>query len=200
MAKYEEFYAKLILEHFFPERYSNLQVQDCPDLSTADGKTGIEVTAAKDPFEKAAQINAKITKGQVRDIMGSIQQIEKLGCAYSRWGITCEQDFNRFELLMNAIHNKIQILNRGHYQQFEIYDLFITSNIEMDKETLLYALALLENMQSNKNYKFSRVYIASPWNLYELNANTQQYFLHEFPSETQNCIAKNAGKMPYCLR
>ena len=192
MARYEECYAKLVLEHFFPERYCNLQIQDRPDLSTVDGTAGIEVTAAEDPFETAAQINAKISKGQVRNIMGSIQQVEKLGCVYSKWGITCEQEINRFYPLMDAIHKKIQKLNSGHYQQFEIYDLFIASGIEMDEETLIQALELLENTQSNNQYAFSRVYIASPWNLYELNTSTKQYFLHEFTGEIQCCLAKNA--------
>ena len=192
MVRYEECYAKLVLENFFPVRYCDLQIQDCPDLFTNDEKIGIEVTTAENPFEKAAQINAKISKGQVRNKQGAIREIEKCGGTYSKWGIVFSQEIDYVGALKDAIEKKIKKLNSSHYRDFQIYDLFVASNIEMDNDTLSDALESLEDKQSNNHRKFSRIYIVSPWNIYELDTSKQQYFLHAFPSETQTYLAKKA--------
>lgn len=43
---YNECYAKIVLEKFFPDEYKNLHISDRPDLRTEDGNIGIEVISA----------------------------------------------------------------------------------------------------------------------------------------------------------
>ena len=48
-----EIYAKYILETMYPARYGTLLLRDRPDLQTADGKAGIEVTSVNgETFER----------------------------------------------------------------------------------------------------------------------------------------------------
>ena len=48
-----EIYAKHILEAMYPARYGTLLLRDRPDLQTADGKAGIEVTSVNgETFER----------------------------------------------------------------------------------------------------------------------------------------------------
>ena len=51
---YDECYAKIILEMFFPAKYQDLQISDRPDLRTKDGNIGIEVTSAIPQEEQEA--------------------------------------------------------------------------------------------------------------------------------------------------
>ena len=46
--KYDECYAKLILEEYFSDRYGDLQLQDKPDLFDVENNIGIEVVLAVD--------------------------------------------------------------------------------------------------------------------------------------------------------
>ena len=43
---YDECYAKIVLEKFFPDQYENLQISDKPDLRDISNNIGIEVTSA----------------------------------------------------------------------------------------------------------------------------------------------------------
>ena len=72
--KYLEYFAKELLEHLFPERYSNIQCSDHPDLLMGNNY-GIEVTWAM--FGNQGQANGILThvKGQA---------IEKIDPRYSR--------------------------------------------------------------------------------------------------------------------
>ena len=51
---YDECYAKLILEKFFPNKYENLQLSDKPDLRDLKHNIGIEVTSAIPKEEQEA--------------------------------------------------------------------------------------------------------------------------------------------------
>ena len=49
---YDECYAKIILETFFPELFHNLEIKDKPDLIDTQHKIGIEVTNATSKKER----------------------------------------------------------------------------------------------------------------------------------------------------
>ena len=50
--RWEECYAKLILERIFPERFGALTISDKPDLQNLTLDVGIEVTTAESKAEK----------------------------------------------------------------------------------------------------------------------------------------------------
>ena len=51
---YDECYAKIVLEKFFPDQYENLQISDKPDLRDISNNIGIEVTSAIPQSEQEA--------------------------------------------------------------------------------------------------------------------------------------------------
>ena len=52
--KYEECFAKIILEHLFPQRYIDLKIEDRPDLQDLEHQIGVEVTSAVPPADREA--------------------------------------------------------------------------------------------------------------------------------------------------
>lgn len=51
---YDECYAKIVLEKFFPDRYSELQLRDKPDLQDLSHSVGVEVTTIIPKSEQEA--------------------------------------------------------------------------------------------------------------------------------------------------
>ena len=189
---YDECYAKIVLEKFFPAKYQNLQISDRPDLRTKDGNIGIEVTSAIPQEEQEALALASeipyIDKEKQKE---RIDYLKKIGYKYTKYGmlhpprsyawtglgnpdieITFCRDF------IHAVEEKIKKLNSGNYDLLPEYDLFVQSELYIEewmRQKLIDKLCQLSTQRYN--YKF--IYLLALNGLFVFDISTQKYSMKE---------------------
>ena len=177
---YDECYAKIVLEKFFPAKYQNLQISDRPDLRTKDGNIGIEVTSAIPQEEQEALALAC-----------EIPYIDKEKQKYTKYGMShpsrsygwigfnypdIEKTFCRD--FIHAIEEKIKKLNSGNYDLLPEYDLFVQSELYIEewmRQKLIDKLCQLSKQRYN--YKF--IYLLALNGLFVFDVSTQKYSMKE---------------------
>lgn len=77
---YWECYAKVVLEHIFPNEFKNIEIKDKPDLQMKNGEYGIEVTRAefKEQLE-AESLYHKISYSEIDNIEKAIKKLKSVG-------------------------------------------------------------------------------------------------------------------------
>ena len=170
VVRFDEYFAKVVLEYCFPERYHDLEVKDKPDLQ---GKgVGVEVTNCTPPsvregFARCRRVRAAGKFSTNRDLERIKQlravQITARGIV---WDQGCySEDLNKSPLrtFLNAVENKLEKLNRATagYVECEHYDLFVNSALDIDTGDLKIKLAILEALKRlNINEKnFDKIYL-----------------------------------------
>lgn len=146
MIRKEEYEAKIVLEYYFPDRYSGLVVSDRPDIQDIKTGTGIEVVHAIEQKEiegvmKWANYDrGEIYVGEPREYCGPCYDID-----------------NTFVIIIDAFVGKIEKLQ--NYSQFSHYDLFMFATLDMydDILELLCERLIKENVLTRK-YRFVYVY------------------------------------------
>ena len=125
-----EVYAKYILEAVYGDRYGTLLLRDKPDLQTADGEAGIEVTSVNgETFERLV---TEIAMSQPYQVPSDriLELCAKCGIEYHAW-----QTFVINPLpaagFVEPFRKKLKKLNAG-YAFLGHYDLFLYS----DRHTL----------------------------------------------------------------
>ena len=181
--KYEECFAKIILEHLFPQRYIDLKIEDRPDLQDLKHQIGVEVTSAVPPEDREA--NSLWTSTVYMDNgpqkMRNIDRLAQLGVHYtggvqvwpSKSYQTDSLENSPYWALIQSFSDKIQKLNQGHYAKLNQYDLFVHSELFIwpGEETLQLSRLLQEMISRNNRSKhFTFVYLLgieklSIWNL-----------------------------------
>lgn len=142
---YEECYAKLILETLFPERYSNLDIADKPDLRSPSNTIGIEVTSATPSSTKESErlwYTMPYVTPQVAE--KNKKRMEQLGVPYTDGvlaGPTISYPTGYFEAspfvkVVDVFCAKLKKLNSGQYAEMERYDLYIEAEWLLDNEFL----------------------------------------------------------------
>ena len=183
---YDECYAKIVLEKFFPARYQDLQISDCPDLRTKDENVGIEVTSAISQEEQEAlALACEIPYIDKENQEKRIAYLKKKGYEYTKYGMShpsrgygwigfnypdIEKTFCRD--FIHAVEEKIKKLNRGYY------DLFVQSELYIEEwmlQKLIDKLCQLSTQQYN--YKF--IYLLALNGLFVFDVPTQKYSMKE---------------------
>ena len=125
-----EIYAKHALGTFYRERYGTLLLRDKPDLQTADGEAGIEVTSVNgEVFERlvseiAASQPYQAPSDRILDLCA------KCGIEYHNWQTFVIKPLPAAGFI-EPFRRKLQKLNAG-YAFLGRYDLFLYS----DRHTL----------------------------------------------------------------
>ena len=134
---YDECYAKLILEKFFPNKYENLQLSDKPDLRDLKHNIGIEVTSAipkeeQEALNLAAMIPYVDEQAQER----RRRRLKKMGYRYMKYGMAHPPESyikdTPCKRFLEAYEEKIRKLNSGNYAELEKYDLYVYSEEVID--------------------------------------------------------------------
>ena len=104
---YDECYAKLILEKFFPNKYENLQLSDKPDLRDLKHNIGIEVTSAipkeeQEALNLAAMIPYVDEQAQER----RRKRLKKMGYRYTKYGMAHPPESYRYDGDFNDVNIK----------------------------------------------------------------------------------------------
>lgn len=179
---YDECYAKVVLEEFFPEVFSGLLIADRPDLRCASGKHGIEVTSALPQKEqKALRIASWLPYKDEESKTKEIDYLAKKGYKYTDYGMvhpprnTWWQGFEYPSLekteckcLLSAFESKVEKLNSGKYEELERYDLFIYSELYISYWMNDRILSELLSRNTGAN-NYTNVYLLALNGLYVFN-------------------------------
>lgn len=158
--EYWETFAKLILEHFFPEKFYDLSVEgEKPDLRNTSANIGIEVTSVGN--EKSREIESLYTRqytyGNDAQKEKALKRIEELGGKLKEFFLMHPVVNRDIGKIYTTVKTKTQKLNKD-YQIFNKNDLFIfDENIILDAELP----EVLNNIAANSvgNKSFNDVYI-----------------------------------------
>lgn len=174
---YYECYAKIVLEDLFPVFISELLLKDKPDLQDIRSQVGIEVTIAETSETIEAQ-RLYSTLHAVDDVTQSrnIERIEQCGAAYKGDILFGSNSSDDFALINHAVDSKIKKLQKGGYEKFSEYHLFIFSSI-LASETMLNDEFEYLGQREIADY-FKKIYIQIPGELlyFDLIKSTYEVF------------------------
>lgn len=138
--RYDECYAKILLEGVFGELYADLSIKDKPDLFSEKLQLGIEVTSIIPESLREAQENwVKAYNTNNNDIRKkSIDRMGQLGYEYTggtqAW-IRINKDPMVDESVLSdiqrAVSKKIKKMNSGQYRIFDNMDLYIKAMMSL---------------------------------------------------------------------
>ena len=201
---YWECYAKIVLEYFFPERYSNLTLSDKPDLICEINETGIEVTSAIPRDKREAEtLWIDIPNVDNEKKKYNIERMEQLGYKYTGgiqfWNINSFDvspsiAHKQFAPFFSIFERKVKKLNSGNYKILSQYDLFIHSEmhiLDMQCENILNELIKLNN-----GYRY--VYVTTNTNdlyIFNLYENTWLKVDDKIFDKYQSIFSKKANKL-----
>ena len=194
--KYEECFAKIILEHLFPQRYIDLKIEDRPDLQDLEHQIGVEVTSAVPPEDREASSlwTSTVYMDDGPQKKRNIDRLAQLGVHYtggvqvwpSKSYQTDSLENSPYWALIQSFSDKIQKLNQGHYAKLNQYDLFVHSELFIwpGEETLQLSRLLQEmTSQNNRSKHFTFVYLLGIEKLSIWNLNSGVYKMTEVNSD-----------------
>lgn len=175
---YYECFAKLVLERFFPTRYSFLRISDKPDLIDDENDIGVEVTSA-DPEKRkeAIKLFCKTPYYSPKQQERAKGRMEQLGEPYQgmvqSWSTNYSYKLDERHPLMNFIkivEKKVKTINKKHYQKLKRYDLYVYSEF-LWRDHILPEITDKINEVNNEDLKFSFIYLFLQDCIYEYNLN-----------------------------
>ena len=165
--RYEECYAKILLERVYPEMYTDLSILDKPDLQNDVLQVGVEVTSAvpsslreaKACWIKANNTNDKKIKSKY------VKRMEQLGYTYTggmqNWlKEDIDQLYEETSLvdLETSIRSKIEKIDRGWYKEFKNMDIYIDAMFSFFSINDDELFELMKNVNVGK-YHFRKIII-----------------------------------------
>lgn len=162
--RFDEYFAKVILEKCFPEKFFNLQISDKPDLWHGN-EIGIEVTNCM-PARVAEAFNlwhrvARQGEQTPPRILERLEQLDEVQLIDNEliWmqGMYSQEELEDF---YNAVEKKVERLNseKANYANMEAYELFINSFIMIPHWLIEAAIKRLQIINS-KPKKFNNIYL-----------------------------------------
>ncbi len=162
--RFDEYFAKVVLEKCFPEKFFDLQILDKPDLRCGN-EIGIEVTNSM-PTRVAEAFNlwhrvAKQGEQTPPRILERLQQLDEVQLVDDEliWmqGMYSQEELEDFH---DAVEKKVEKLNseKANYAIMETYELFINSFIMIPAWLINVAIKRLQNINS-KPKKFDNIYL-----------------------------------------
>ena len=167
--RFNEYFAKVILENCFPNKFQNIEVSDKPDLRYNGNEIGIEVAYCMPNdvaeafncikrYEQAADIPEKTLKKAKRSgVMVDGQSVWWKAGAYTDYLDIYETPIRYF---LDMVRKKVEKLNSetAGYAEMKSYELFINSPITMPdwfkRETSL----VLKNI-NNRKKQYDTIYL-----------------------------------------
>lgn len=176
--KYEECYAKVVLEYCFPQKYCDLLIEDKPDLYDKANDIGIEVTmATSHDLQEARSLWSKMPNKNPAQQEKDKERMHQLHYDYQgrvqSWGVTEYDkgaDSNVFSVVYEAIESKLKKLNQKDlYKECQSYALFVESELTMEKEWLEVFVQKIKNISDGYSKKYSTVYFVAQNSIVEID-------------------------------
>lgn len=169
--RFDEYFAKVILEKCFPEKFIDLLIADKPDLRSGS-EIGIEVTNCM-PKETVEAFNLwhRAAKQGEQTPPRILERLEQLKDTVHLEGNTLiweqgsyvEDDIDNSPIkeFVNAVASKIERLNNANanYAEMKSYELFVNSFIDISTIKQMYALLKKIKTLNNKPKKFENIYL-----------------------------------------
>ena len=169
MGRFNEYFAKVILENCFPNKFQNIEVSDKPDLRYNGNKIGIEVAYCM-PKDVAEAFNCIDRYEQAADIPETtLKKSKRAGITIDEQGVLWNQDSyadnmaidkTPIRYFLDMVRKKVEKLNSktAGYAEMKSYELFINSPITMPdwfkRETSL----VLKNI-NNRKKQYDTIYL-----------------------------------------
>ncbi len=165
--RFNEYFAKVILESCFPNIYDVLQISDKPDLRHTNSNTGIEVTYSMAAKEAEALNLWDRVKSNSTVRTRDVERLKQLGVdAQSNefiWDQGCygknilEGPIKEF---FEAVKQKIERLNSTNagYADMAEYELFVNSTILIPSYQIQGTIQILKSINDGIK-KFSKIYL-----------------------------------------
>lgn len=183
--KYDEYYAKVVLEELFPRDFVDLDIKDKPDLQSKDGNIGIEVTIASNQNVKSERLYVDILYDRVRDKDNTLKEIQKCGCSLESGILVGKSGTDSFSEIYVSFKKKLTCLNKGLYQCFQQNNLFIFSPIFADDKMLADAVLHMQKELLSFERCFHKVFVLVPGHCYCLDLTKGCYENIEVTPSTQ---------------
>lgn len=174
--RYEECYAKIVLEELYPKEFKNLEIKDKPDLQTSS--CGIEVTIAEDEKQlESENLYASLPYIPIHEKEKVKQKIKKNGNEVEEYFMIGKPTTDSFSLIYERLRKKLMNLNKEGYSIFTNNYLFVFSSILAGQQMLIEAKDEMQNIQSKYEKKFDRVYVCVPQYCYFFDFKKNEYFI-----------------------
>lgn len=185
---YDECYAKLVLEKFFPDEYKNLELSDRPDLRDNARNIGIEVTSAYPPgMQEALSLFSSMEGRNEKGKAKGVKQLQKRGYNYTENGMDgplfsysiigneypdIEQAM--FSPVIDAVRIKLNKLNEGSYADLRQYNLFIQTEPKIDDWMPPKIMERLLTL-SHREKRYSVIYVLAVTDLLIFDVESQTW-------------------------
>lgn len=150
---YDECCALLTLKECFPDEYSNLELNDKPDLQGE--KVGVEVTIADDRIHQETLSNWVKAVSQEDDKKKEkyIERMAQLGTPYTGGVQTWPKWNPSFSDVKTAVISKLKKLRNGSYKSFPTYELFVFTDAWIHEQIALEAIDFFNDNQVFNDYR-----------------------------------------------
>lgn len=167
--RFNEYFAKVILENCFPNKFQNIEVSDKPDLRYNVNEIGIEVAYCMpndvaeafyciERYEKAEDIPEK-----------TLKKARKAGITVDEQGVLWNQDSygdniaiekTPIRYFLDMVRQKVERLNseNADYADMKSYELFINSPITMPNWFKRETFQVLKNI-NNRKKQYDTIYL-----------------------------------------
>ena len=169
MGRFNEYFAKIILENCFPNKFQNIEVSDKPDLRYNENEIGIEVAYCM-PKDVVEAFNCIERYKKAEDIPGkTLKKAKRAGVTIDEQGVLWNQESYADNMVvektpiryfLDMVRQKVERLNSkaAGYAEMESYELFINSPITMPDWFKIDTFQTLKNI-NNRKKQYDTIYL-----------------------------------------
>ncbi len=167
--RFNEYFAKVILENCFSNKFQNIEVSDKPDLRYNENEIGIEVAYCM-PKDVTEAFNCIERYEKAEDIPGkTLKKAKRAGVTIDEQGILWDQgsyadnmaiDKTPIRYFLDMVRQKVERLNSktAGYAEMKSYELFINSPITMPNWFKRETFQVLKNI-NNRKKQYDTIYL-----------------------------------------
>lgn len=167
--RFNEYFAKVILENCFPNKFQNIEVSDKPDLRYNGNKIGIEVAYCM-PKDVVEAFNCIERYEKAEDIPEkTLKKAKRAGVTIDEQGVLWNQDSyadnmaiekTPIRYFLDMVRQKVERLNSKTtgYAEMKSYELFINSPITMPAWFKGETFQTLKNI-NNREKQYDTIYL-----------------------------------------
>lgn len=167
--RFNEYFAKVMLENCFPNKFQNIEVSDKPDLRYNENEIGIEVAYCM-PKDVAEAFNCIDRYEKTEDIPETtLKKSKRAGVTIDEQGVLWNQDSyadnmaiekTPIRYFLDMVRQKVERLNSkaAGYVEMKSYELFINSPITMPDWFKIETFQTLKNI-NNREKQYDTIYL-----------------------------------------
>ena len=167
--RFNEYFAKIILENCFSNKFQNIEISDKPDLRYNENEIGIEVAYCT-PKDVAEAFNCIDRYEKAEDIPEkTLKKTKKAGVTIDEQGFLWNQgsyadnmaiEKTPIRYFLDMVRQKVERLNSktAGYAEMKSYELFINSPITMPDWFKRETFQTLKNI-NNREKQYDTIYL-----------------------------------------